>query len=607
MQLIETYKNLKELGSKTFVHAQQKRITYQELNDQIDMLTTFWGQRLKKGDRVILATDDDSAAIPLFLSLLLNGISPVLVDPKTPVARLQFIGERTQPAGFVVDAALVSDWQLSDGMVLIRISREKSGKKGRLFSKFSKRKSAEPADSKAYPALLKKQEPTTPNADLKPEDVAYVLFTSGSTSMPKGVPVTYHALEAHMKTLTGTYGLTPQSNLLNLLSLYHTDGIMQGPVLTFYAQATLFRQIEFVIDQIGAVYDTIYRDRISHFFTVPTMLSLMDKFSEGYEDSFDGGDFKLAITSSAPMPVRLWEEMEAKFGIQIANVYGLTESVAGGLYCGTEPGNRKLGTVGQPIDVEVRILNEEKQDVPTGEDGEIALKGDNIIQGYLNDTEADRHSFTDGWFLTGDMGRIDEEGFVSITGRKKNIIITGGFNVHPEEINELAMNHESVRDVATVGVPDDIWGERIVTAILLHAGHQVEETAILEFFRANLEPEKVPAQILFMDEFPRSATNKVLLPELRSLIQEPITENRGADQSTEESVLQIAARTFRCAAEQLSMASTAMTVDGWDSMAHLNLVVALEQEFDIRLTTAEIMRLQCLGDAAEIIQERKRT
>ena len=175
---------------------------------------------------------------------------------------------------------------------------------------------------------------------------------------------------------------------------------------------------------------------------MPTLLSFFEKYHEGFEDSFQTPDFKFAISVAALLEERLWHSVSSIFKIQIVNIYGLTETVTGSVYCGPSADTFKIGTVGKPTDCSIKIIDEEGQEVTKGEKGELLLKGDHIMVGYFNNPEATSKVLIDGWLYSGDIAREDEDGFVKIVGRKKSMINSGGFRVQPEEIEETSSQSE---------------------------------------------------------------------------------------------------------------------------------------------------------------------
>ncbi len=186
-----------------------------------------------------------------------------------------------------------------------------------------------------------------------------MMYTSGSTSDPKGVVISHKNLFSHLETLKNVYGMDDDVKILNVLNLYHTDGINQGPLLALYSGGTWVSPFKLDTSRLDLIYDGIYRYKITHLFVVPTLLSFFEKYHEGFEDSFQTPDFKFAISVAALLEERLWHSVSSIFKIQIVNIYGLTETVTGSVYCGPSPDTFKIGTVGKPADCSIKVIDDE--------------------------------------------------------------------------------------------------------------------------------------------------------------------------------------------------------------------------------------------------------
>jgi long-chain acyl-CoA synthetase len=234
----------------------------------------------------------------------------------------------------------------------------------------------------------------------------------------------------------------------------------------------------------------------------PTLLSFFEKYHEGFEDSFKTPDFKFAISVAAMLKNACGIPFSSIFSIQIVNIYGLTETVTGSIYCGPGLDTFKIGTVGKPTDCSIKIIDEGGQEVTKGEKGELLLKGDHIMVGYFNNPEATAAVLADGWLYSGDIAREDEEGFVKIVGRKKSMINAGGFRVQPEEVEEILFKMEEVDECKVIGMPDPILTEKMIACIKLKDKVALDELTLYKYLRENLEPEKVPQELCSLIHFP---------------------------------------------------------------------------------------------------------
>lgn len=600
--IIEAFKaaELSANNKKIFIEQATSRITYGETCILIRRLTNLysrWG--LKPGDRVAFATKNDIHAVIFFLSLLVNGIAAIIIDPDTKKIRAQHLLQVSKPQGLILDSKLHTEWQIDTVQNVLLVD---TSKRNNFLNRLLKPYLIE-SDQTTYPAILSKYEShNIMNFDNLSLD-AYILFTSGTTSKPKGVRISYKALIAHLKTLSNQYGYNANSRILNILNLSHADGIIQGPIITFFNNAQLFRPLNFSIPLIPELLDSIYHYRITHFVTVPSVLSLILKFGASQNDSFQTEDFQFVISCGALLEANLWEQFEKNFQVRITNVFGLTETVIGGLFSGPDDKTHKIGTIGKPIDCEAKIIDENGNSARTGESGALLIKGENLMSAYLNEPQQTAEVFQNGWFCTGDIATCDEDGFFKITGRKKSIIISRGINIHPEEVTEVLHRHPSITQAITFGLKDEIFGERIVSAVSIQ-DNEITEEALNAFCREYLEENKVPDKILIFPKLPQGISGKILIEEIKKLAaSEDIKKNAIINNLTSD-IIEVAANSFKTPIEMLSLDSTPDSVIGWDSLALLTLVTQLESRFGLSLTPSEIMRIDSLASVKDIIENK---
>ncbi|MEO1714384.1 MAG: fatty acid--CoA ligase family protein, partial [Bacteroidota bacterium] len=454
--------------------------------------------------------------------------------------------------------------------------------KGKLFKKMlGGKKKGNTEGEKTYPEVLQSYPAETLPASVDPATIAYILFTSGTTSVPKAVQISHHALWANLATINEVYRLEEDSRIFNILTTYHTDGAIQGPVLAALNKATWYHPMEFAVDQIPRIFDSIYKYRITHFITVPTMLAFLLKFSEGFEDSFSGDEFKYIVTSASPFEKNLWEPFEKTFSTEVVNNYGLTETVAGASYCGPDADTRKVGSIGKPIGCSFKIVDEAGNELGANERGELLIQGPNMLTSYLNNAAATEAAIQDGWFYTGDFAERDENGFYQLIGRKKNLIITGGINVQPEEVSAIINTHPAVQESVCIGQEDELFGERVVACVVLESGQQMEAAELIDFCRQELEPAKVPSQLFFLPSLPKTISGKIQVRAVKELISQGPTVTADQQNTFMEGILNAASEAFQVPKEQLGPTSSAANVDGWDSMAHLLFITNLEKEFKL--------------------------
>src|SRR6476661_2377159 len=502
-------------GSKIFLQTSDKNYTYAWLQQKIKKTAgLFQNLNLRQGDRLLLAVSDDVEMSVLFLSALACGVVVVIADPEMKAPRATAIVTRSQPHCIIADKEALERWQLpvSANCTVVPVVKETTTKPG-LLSKFLQKNKTESATND-YKALLERAiEIEVLQKPASPEALAYIIFTSGTTADSKGVAISHGNLAAHLATLQKVYGLDASSTLLNQLLLCHADGCIQGPLLAAYVGATWHRPFRFSIEKIPDLLDYCFAHNISHAFMVPAMLNMLVQFADGYEDSFSYPQFKALISVSAHLEAPLWDKFSQLFQIPISNVYGLTETVAGSLFCGPLKETYRKYTVGKPVDCEIRIVDENGND--TEDVGELCLQGSHIMKAYWGDEQATAAAFKDGWFYTGDLASKDADGFVTIKGRKKNLIISGGINIQPEEVTECLLHHPAVSEACAIGLPDHVFGEKLIAAIVLKPGSNDSSLDLVNFCREYLEEKKVPTKIFIVPELPKGVSGKVQLNVLK--------------------------------------------------------------------------------------------
>jgi len=264
----------------------------------------------------------------------------------------------------------------------------------------------------------------------------------------------------------------------------------------------------------GKALEIIERDQVTVFAGVPTMYGAMLNHPE--RGRFDVSCLRVCVSGGAAMPEQIMRSFEAEFGCKILEGYGLSETspVASFNHPGRE---RKPGSIGTPIEgVEMRVVDLDDSEVPEGEVGEIVIRGHNVMRGYWNRPDATEEVMGGGWFHTGDMARVDEDGYFYIVDRKKDLIIRGGYNVNPREIEEVLYEHPAVLEAAVVGLPHDDLGEEVGAAVALKPGHQATAEDLQAFLKSQVAAYKYPRRIWFVDELPKGPTGKVLKREIEA-------------------------------------------------------------------------------------------
>ena len=366
-----------------------------------------------------------------------------------------------------------------------------------------------------FDAFLADTSPKFEMVATMPDDTAVIIYTSGTTGQPKGAELTHFNLLFNARIAATTLGIEwlPDDVALVALPLFHSFGLsaVMGVAVTVGATMTLMPRF----DPLKA-FEIIQRDHVTTFSGVPTMYIYMLNHPE--RKKYDLSSLRFCNSGGASLPVEILEAWKREFGITILEGYGLSETspVASSnvLYKPAKP-----GTVGIPIwGIEMKIVDDQDHDLPVGEIGEIVIRGHNIMKGYYKRPEATAEAIHNGWFHTGDIGKMDEDGYFSIVDRKKDMIIRGGFNVYPRELEEVLYAHPAIAEAAVIGVPDPQLGEEVKAIIYLKPGATATEEEIRGYCKARLAGYKYPRIIRFIDQpLPKNATGKILKRELRNM------------------------------------------------------------------------------------------
>ena len=584
-------------AGKPWLVTERRTVDFAELSGRIEAVAGLLRTLdIGIGDRVVISSSDDAETSLLFVSLVCNGITVVNLDAETSAERAQSLIRRADAQLLLLDRELAAKWSAAalPGQLMEIVAH--SSPRKLLVKLLGKRSPAE-----GLHALLATVQPQPPPQELDSELLAYILFTSGTTDQPKGVCISHRALFAHLSTLSRRFGYDASSRILNTLMLSHTDGMTQGPMIAFYNAIPVYRPLRFDVTRIEALLDAIYQLRITHMVAVPTMLSLIVRLGLEQRDAFQGGDFRLLVSCAAQLDQDLWEEFASTFRVPIVNLYGLTETVTGGVFAGPDALSGVAGSIGMPMDCELRIIDEHGVDVAPGESGELLMRGDLLMSGYFGDPELTSTVLRDGWLHTGDLARRDASGIYWIIGRLKNIVIRGGYNISPEEITSVLQCHPHVREAVAFGMHDPVWGETVAALVVVESDIDVEQ--LRAHCAARLEAWKVPTRIEIVDALPRGRTGKVMLEAARVMLGNAASAIEGHAPAADvaERVLKVAAASFKTEPGKLGLHSTPEDVPGWDSLAHMQLVGALEKEFGVQLHARDIMALDRLDKALKMV------
>ena len=348
-------------------------------------------------------------------------------------------------------------------------------------------------------------------ADRSAEDTAVILYTSGTTGKPKGAELTHSNLlqelpgvvrEARRDQRRGRAPRRAAAVPLLRPDLHDERAVSVGATVTMLPRFDPEKALEI-----------IERDKVTLFQGVPTMYNAML-----HSESCDGADcssLRICMSGGAAMPVELMRAFEEKFDCMILEGYGLSETSPVASFNHPDK-ERKPGSIGTPIEgVEMQVWDDDGNEVPQGEVGEIVIRGHNIMKGYWNREDANKEAITeDGWFRSGDMAKVDEDGYFFIVDRKKDLIIRGGYNVYPREIEEVLYEHPAIQEAAVVGVPHDELGEEVGAAVVLKQGESLDADELKSYVKEQVAAYKYPRKVWFVDELPKGPTGKILKREI---------------------------------------------------------------------------------------------
>ena len=561
------------------------RFSFGDLHAAVQQwLTAFDAHAVAPGDRIVIRTGDERAATSAFLAALLDGAVPVLLSAETPDHRVQSLCETVEAKLLVVDDPCAMDGALPAVIRLATVAPKRFG-----FGRAA-----------ALPGLAFAAASRPPRLPLDPEGLAYLLFTSGTTAAPSGVCINRRNMFANLATISRVFGIDSGARVFNDMIIAHADGLIQGLLLAAFNGCAMIRSGGFQLGQIEAWLNRVRTTRATHVITVPTIWAMIDGYAE-HDDYFDAPECRALMSVAAKLPEPLWQRLETRFKRPVFNQYGLTETVTSALYAGPHAEMGAFGTVGKPIDCEARI------DPEAEGAGELQLRGDNVFSGYWRNPERTAASFADGgWFRTGDLAQLRADGSFEILGRLKSVIMSGGFLIHPDEVDEAMLRHPLIQESVTLGMPDDMFGEVPVTAVVVRA--PVDETTLAEHVRAYIEPRKVPKRIIAFDAIPRGDSGKARLGALRELLEQALAggePDRSSD-ATQEAVVAAAADVFRVAPALLSMRTAQGDVPGWDSFAQISLVMTVERSLGVRIPASRIVAIRSLGDLVRIVEDLRR-
>jgi long-chain acyl-CoA synthetase len=492
----------------------ERRMSYADLQGQALMVGGLLrGLGVRQGDRVVLVLPNVPEFGVGYFGILAAGATVVPLNPLLKPEEVRYVLEDAGATGMVCT-------QVSSP--LLQAARQGLGRSIPALVLDADPASLDTGDL-ASAAAPKPLPPFLP-PPLDTEDVAACLYTSGTTGRPKGAMLSHRNLLANIESFREILHVTEEDVFLAVLPLFHAYAATVVFLEPLSIGATIVLEPRFVPE---LTLKAIAEHRVTLFAGVPTMFAVLAKLPR---PPADFSAWRLCISGGAPLPPPVLEAFEARYGVPIYEGYGPTEC-APVLTVNPPLGVRKIGSVGPPIpQVELRIVDEQGNTLPPGQMGEVVARGPNVMKGYLNRPEETAEVLHEGWYHTGDLGQADEDGYYYIVGRKKDLILVGGLNVYPREVELVLTSHPAVADAAVIGVPDPVRGEVPKALVVLRDGQQTGVQELLQWCRQRLASYKVPRTVELLAELPKTATGKTLKQQLRAAAQggqnfKPTTEN----------------------------------------------------------------------------------
>lgn len=471
-------------GDRIALRENERSWTYAELRQRIAAYARrVMDAGIKPGDRALLVAPTSMEFVVAYHGLMASGVIAVTVNVLSTQQELEYFATDA-------DCSLIIAWHESADAA----AETAKGLKLPFWTLAPDSVAAEPADLAGLPLQV---------AD---DDVAVLLYTSGTTGRPKGAELMHRNLISCSLALREALGMDENDRMGTALPLFHVFGqaCVMGTAFRTGASLSLLRPFSGpAVLQMAAAHE------ITILCGVPTMWNAM-LHADVDLSSKDLPKLRLATSGGAALPFEVAKAFNDRFGCMVLDGYGLSETTGAATF-NVPDGKRKEASVGPALPgLEVAVVDSDGKPLPPGEAGEVAIKGPVVMRGYWRRPDATAEVMRDGWFLTGDVGRQDEDGYVWIVDRKKELIIRGGYNVYPREIEEILYAHPLIREAAVIGVPDERLGEEIAAIIALHPGASLDPAELREWLEEKLATYKIPRIYQFIDELPRGSTGKIL-------------------------------------------------------------------------------------------------
>lgn len=450
------------------------------------------GLGVRPGDRVAVVTANRPEFLDVFFGTTAAGFVPVPLNPALRPPELRYILDNSQANVVITETAHLPSVEAALSQASVEHCL-----------------TFEPRDGGLCLNDLDDRSGGFPTPAPTSETEAALIYTSGTTGHPKGVVLTHRNYIANAFQIVAAGKYDDSDRFLCVLPVFHVN----AQVVTILVPMAVGGSLVLLPGFSPAPFlDALESYRPTVFSAVPTIYAILVQHAAGEER--DLSSLRYCICGAAPMPRAVFEAFEARFRAKIIEGYGLSEGTCGSAVNPVD-GERKIGSIGLPLPgQEIRIVDEQDEDLPAGEIGEILVRGDNVMKGYFGAPEATAEALRGGWLHTGDLGRADEDGYLYVVGRKKEMIIRGGLNIYPREIEEVLHHHPGIAEAAVVGAPDEVWGEVVVAHVVPKPGVELTDGQLSSYSAEHLADYKLPERWVFREALPKTATGKVKKGEL---------------------------------------------------------------------------------------------
>ena len=479
---------------KVFVKFDGKKITFREMNDRVDSFASFLMSRnVKPGEPVAILCHNSPDYIASYFGILRAGAVVLPLNNLLVHGEVDYILKDAGVALCFYDEACCT-------------TVEKLPKAGRSFFRHSD-----------IPASL---EATVPPRNRTADDISTILYTSGTTGSPKGALLTHRNFIANAHAAAAAIHISPNDRFVVFLPLFHSFTYTVCVIIPLITGAMI--SLLPAVRPFSRVVKRLILDRITLFVAIPTVYKILAEKNMPFVVKLLL-NLRLCVSGAAPLPAKVIYEFEKAFKVPLLEGYGLTEASPVVSINPDDHGRRKPGTVGLPLPgIEVKVIDDEGNALPRGAAGELLVKGPSVMRGYLNRPDDTAKTIRSGWLYTGDIALLDDDGFIKIIDRKKDLIIVDGLNVYPFEVEEVLYRHPAIKDCAMIGVPHEHeeGKELPIMYVVLRDGQEATAKILRDFLAEHVAHYKIPRRFIFIQELPRTATGKILKKEIRKMYQE---------------------------------------------------------------------------------------